>query len=101
MNRLQRAKEIQQAIGHLLLQEWDPIGVREEPECIDEYDSYVGGVYRLLASHASAEVLAEHLAHIERDSMGFEKSTATPLLPLARKLLQLDVTLGAAGLDPG
>lgn len=29
---------------------WDPIGVKDEPNAQDEYDSYLGGVYELLVS---------------------------------------------------
>ena len=53
MNRSERAKEIQTAIAHVLMHEWDPIGIRDEPECANEYDGYAGGVYRLLASRAT------------------------------------------------
>jgi hypothetical protein len=42
-----RAKAIQESIREILLRDWDPIGVNDVPEAQDEYDSYVGGVYRL------------------------------------------------------
>jgi hypothetical protein len=92
--REQRAKEIQEAIRQVLLQ-WDPIGVAEHPEAQDEYDSYIGGVYRLLAAGASAAEIAEHLYQIEVGSMGLaERSTAPQdLLPVAEKLVRLDVRL--------
>ena len=54
----------------MLLHEWDPIGIQDVPEAQDEYDSYVGGVYRLLASGASEEQLVEHLRLIETSNMG-------------------------------
>ena len=54
----------------MLLDKWDPIGVRDVPEAQDEYDGYVGGVYRLLTTGVSVPELAEHLVRIERDSMG-------------------------------
>ena|SRR5687767_4899469 len=93
MNDTRRARDIQTAIARLLTEEWDPIGVRDEPEAADEYDAYVGGVYRLLASGASKESIAEHLATIERDRMGFERARAKALLPVAEKLMKLDVRL--------
>ncbi len=49
-SRKQRAREIQDSIRQVLLHDWDPIGVADEPAAQDEYDAYVGGVYRLLAS---------------------------------------------------
>ena len=69
-NRSRRAKEIQEKIRQVLLHEWDPIGVRDIPEAQDEYDSYVGGIYRLLASGASEYQIIERLYNLETVSMG-------------------------------
>jgi hypothetical protein len=47
-----RAAEIQDAIRQVLYRDWDPIGVcGVAPE--DEYDSYIGGVYRILSTSRS------------------------------------------------
>lgn len=93
--RERRAREIQEGIRRVLLQEWDPVGVADIPQAQDEYDSYVGGVYRLLASEASAAEIAEHLYQIEVQSMGYDERATAPadLLPVAEKLLRLDVRL--------
>jgi hypothetical protein len=48
-----RAREIQEQIRQILLHDWDPVGVRDQPSAQREYDSYVGGLYRLLAEGAS------------------------------------------------
>ena len=69
-SRERHGKTSQDAIRRVLLDKWDPIGVREVPEAQDEYDGYVGGVYRLLTTGVSVPELAEHLVRIERDSMG-------------------------------
>ena len=90
-----RARDIQAVIQAVLLKEWDPIGIQDVPEAQDEYDSYVGGVYHLLADGASVEALAEHLGAIERDSMGLSTASST-LLSVAHKLKQLDVRLSPA-----
>lgn len=57
----QSALAIQKSIGEVLLSDWDPIGVNDVPEAQDEYDSYVGDVYRMLASGCSEDELVEHL----------------------------------------
>jgi hypothetical protein len=57
----------------------------------DEYDSYIGGVYRLLASGASCEQVAEHLAALERGPLGYPEATAARNMAAARKLCELDV----------
>lgn len=91
-----RAAQIQQDIGRVLLEEWDPIEVVDEPLARAEYDSYVGGVYRLLASGASAEQIAQHLLRIEMDRLDLhsvpERRLPT-LLRVAESLLRLDVGL--------
>jgi hypothetical protein len=89
-----RALEIMEAIAAVLLKDWDPIGVKDEPMAQDEYESQIGRVYRLLASGATEQQVAEHLSRVESEEMGFTNSTAEPLLPVARKLLALNVRLG-------
>lgn len=89
----QRAREIQQSIRQVLLHEWDPIGVAGIPEAQDEYDSYVGGVYRLLALGASDEQIAEHLWEIETVTMGLPAIERSRLHPVVQKLRTIDVRL--------
>ena len=96
-SREQRAREIQRRIGEVLLRNWDPIVVADVPEAQDEYDRYVGGVYRLLASGASARQIAEHLVSIETQTLGFEDTKPDMLIPLAEKLKRLDIRLAAEG----
>jgi hypothetical protein len=56
-----RARKIQGQIRLVLLQDWDPIGVADIPEAHDEYNSYVGPMYRMLASSASEDETAAEL----------------------------------------
>ncbi|MGV3708589.1 MAG: hypothetical protein ACO1Q7_07085 [Gemmatimonas sp.] len=95
MNRLRRAKEIQYNIALILLRDWDPLNVRDEPTCADEYDGYVGGVYRLLAASASPDAIAAHLAQVESSEMGYDRTDRSQLLSVARALCALDVSLGS------
>ena len=87
--RQRRTREIQDRIGKILYEEWDPLGLRGTAPP-DEYDSYIGGVYRLLASGASCERVAEHLADLERSALGYSEATAPRNLAAARKLCELD-----------
>ena len=59
--------------GEVLLCSWEPIGVANEPDASGEYEAYVGGVYRLLASGASAHAIGEHLAHVETCQPGISR----------------------------
>src|SRR6266496_4651248 len=89
----ERTRQIQRSIAEVLLRNWDPIGVRNVPQAQDEYDAYVGGVYRLIASGATARELAEHLARLEAEQLGFQDTDPKMLIPLAKKLLKLNVKL--------
>jgi hypothetical protein len=77
----------------VLLRDWDPIGVQDEPAAQDEYDSYIGGVYHLLVSGATEQQLADHLWRIEKDTIGLPALNSAELLPVARKLRALDVKM--------
>jgi hypothetical protein len=46
------SRRIRVAIRHVLMDVWDPIGGKGEPNAQDEYDDYLGGVYELLVSGA-------------------------------------------------
>ena len=87
-----RARAIMDAIGELLLQEWDPIGMKDVPEAQDEYDFYVEGVYRVLASGASPQVVAEYLWSLEKEQMGLGGPGPQALLPVAERLCALGVS---------
>jgi hypothetical protein len=91
-SRERRAHAIQEAIRLVLLRDWDPIGVRDAPQAQDEYDGYVGGVYRLLASGATVSELAEHLLQIERESMRLSPR-AKVVVDVASRLKQIDISL--------
>jgi len=89
----ERTRQVQQWIADVLRNHWDPIGIKDEPAAADEYDSYVGGVYRLIAAGATPRELAEHLAKVETDRLGFSDTDPKMLIPVAEKLLRLNVRL--------
>lgn len=91
--RSHRGREVQAAIGQVLLRHWDPIGVRDLPEASSEYEGYVGGVNRLLAAGASDKAIAQHLVDIETTCLGFVDSDRKMLVPVVRKLRRLLVRL--------
>ena len=92
-----RAREIQRTIAAVLVQDWDPLGPDNRPEdSDDEYDAYVGPIYRLIASGASEHDIAEHLARVEADAFGFPNTDPAALLPVAQKLRALDVRLNSS-----
>ncbi len=93
-DRKTQAKGITDAIRQVLVQHWDPIGVMDDPEWPrDEYDSYIGEIYRYLARGESAAFLARHLCFIEETAMGLGRLPEEARLPVAERLKAIDVTL--------
>lgn len=77
----ERSREIRQHIRRILMAEWDPIGVGDVPEAADEYDSYIGGVYKLLELGASQDDIGNYLREIEVDRIEMVDADRQPLLP--------------------
>ena len=76
------------------MQHWDPIGVADIPEAQDEYDSYAGHVYRLLASGASDVEVIDYLYTTETETMGLSRfGKRGHLQPVVARLRELDVRL--------
>jgi hypothetical protein len=66
---LNRARGYHEAIHDILLREWDPIGVAEEPGAQDEYDGYIHKIHGLLIRHEPRDRLIDHLWWIETSHM--------------------------------
>src|SRR5882762_7870463 len=92
-SREERAKEVQRWISDVLQRHWDPIGVSDNPAAQREYDAYVAGVYRLIATGASPRELAEHLVRVETERLGYQDTDPKMLITVAKKLLKLNVRL--------
>src|SRR5215469_2580714 len=94
----QRGREVMQTIRVALMRHWDPIGVADVPEAADEYDSYIGPIYRILAGSRSEDELVEFLFRTETETMGLgpasQRQLNERLHDVARRLLALDMEIG-------
>ena len=95
MNDKEESREIRQKIRSVLMNEWDPIGVKDVSEAAGEYDSYLGDVYRLVVENAPASKIANYLRHVEVDRMGLTDAQGTPLLPDNVRYLRCNLVEGA------
>ncbi len=92
-SKRRRAREIQVSIRDALIRHWDPIGVADTPEALDEYDSYIGPVYRLLTSGASDAELIEYLYKTETDSIGLSRlERCDHLKKIVANLREIDIS---------
>jgi hypothetical protein len=90
--KARRARAIQENIRKTLMHYWDPINVSGVPEAQGEYDSYIGRVYRLVASKAPVDDITDLLCEIEYEWMGL-KPNREGLKNVAIKLHELNVSL--------
>jgi hypothetical protein len=62
-------------IRDVLMQDWDPIGIKDLPEkyrlaAADEYDSYIGGVLRMIEARKPESEISDFLHDIEVREIG-------------------------------
>jgi hypothetical protein len=86
-----RYKRITNEIRNVLINNWDPVNIKEDGNRGNEYDSYIGGIYDLLMEHAPAKKISTHLSSVEKIYLGFEASPKS-LLDVAEELMKIDVT---------
>jgi hypothetical protein len=75
----------------VLLREWDPIGVGQNPQCRDEYDRYARTICRYLDEGADEYRLTVYLAQIRSVAMGLGFAAPEHDQVVARRLLALRV----------
>jgi len=76
------------SVQRILLQEWDPIGIRGVPEAQNEYDSYVPGICKMLREGKTTEKLYQYLRWIESEHMGLD-GNELHAERIAKKLMSL------------
>lgn len=59
-------------IQKMLLEDWDPIGVNEFSNALDEYDGYVAEITALVCSRASEQEMFKQLWTLETGHMGLD-----------------------------
>lgn len=70
-----QSRENRAHVRRILLQDWDPIGIRDIPEASDEYDRYADKAYvMLMDERATAESIASYLYGIAVEHMGLGHS---------------------------
>ena len=92
-SKKERALKVQDAIRQILFHDWDPIGISDQGFPDDEYDGYIGAVYKMLYENRSEEAIANFLDRTERNDIGVVPTSVERLIPVARKLLSIDVKI--------
>ena len=87
----EESRRIRMEIRHVLMDVWDPIGVKDEPNAQDEYDGYIGKLFELLTSHAPDSDLVEHLYWAAHDQMGFDAAKRSDMLSTVEALRKIEL----------
>jgi len=82
------SRRLRLAIRRVLLDVWDPIGVRDEPNAQDEYDCCLGSLFQLLTTGATDDQIAEYLWRQGTEHMGLRlrKEAMYPTVAALRKI---------------
>ncbi len=88
-----KREEIEATIGTMLLNEWDPLDVRAQPDHADEYRKYSHDIYGLLIRGASDVQVGRHLHQIEREEMHHAEADSRDLSALLKTLRALEKTI--------
>ena len=87
-----QGRRIMEAIRRILVEAWDPIGIRGSgPD--DEYDAYITGLYRLLIREPTEAEVVAHLDSITMVPQEPTSATKRKLRTVARKLLGVDLAI--------
>jgi hypothetical protein len=66
------SRRIRTEIRRVLLEVWDPIGVRNVPQAQDEYDCCLGEIFRLLTTGGTDDQIVDYLWEEASEHMGTE-----------------------------
>jgi hypothetical protein len=86
------SRRIRVAIRRVLLDVWDPIGVRDEPYAQDEYDSYLGDVFHLLTTGAADTELKKYLNWVSAERMGLRDAPEEVMSDTIRALRNIQIS---------
>ena len=73
-----------------MIQNWDPIGIKDEPKAQDEYDIYVPQIVGMMIDGKTAEEISDYLDKIERINMG-GGSNRDRSLKVSRTLKEIEI----------
>ena len=88
----QESRRIRVLIRHVLLEVLDPIGIKDEPNAQDEYDSYIDRLYELLVSRSDDSEFLDYLYWAVHDHMGLDGATRSDMNATLEALKTIPLT---------
>jgi hypothetical protein len=68
--------ELRERLRAILLSEWDPLCVGDNPNLADEYDRYIPALLALLQGDADEAEIAKALQRIEKEQIGMQSPSS-------------------------
>lgn len=90
VDRATELRRVLPAIRAILLRDWDPIGVQNEPAAVNEYDQEALALYGMLASGATDTDMEAYLV-AANDEIGLGGGSNRPLHEIIASLRQLGI----------
>lgn len=86
-------EEAESKIGAVLLNEWDPLELRSQPDHANDYQQYAHEIYGLLLRGGSDVQVGRLLHQIEREQMQHPEADSRDLTAVLRTLRALEKTI--------
>lgn len=83
------SQRIRSQIRHVLLNTWDPIDIKDEPNAQNEYDNYIGRLSDFLVSNAPDTELTEYLYWAVHECMGFDGASRSDMAATVEALRKI------------
>jgi len=82
------SRRIRVEIRKVLLNVWDPIGIRDEPNAQDEYDCCLGDIFGLLTTGGTDDQIVDYLwrTGTEHMGLGLRKEAMSPTVKALRQI---------------
>lgn len=90
MNK-QTIRKIMPDIRCVLWEQWDPIGVNDEPKAFGEYNGYANSIYDLLMRGAADDEIAQQLHTYETVNMGLSRQSDEQRMAVVEALRSVDL----------
>lgn len=75
-------------VKNILMNDWDPIGIKNNPNAKAEYDQYALRIVGMLYNGTTQDKLADYLENIATEDLGL-LSNKTLSMDISKKLLAL------------
>lgn len=83
-------KELVKQVDAILLEQWDPIGINDDPlSPKDEYTTYAGRFARMVLENASEAEITIALLKVETEQMGLSPVSEAHAQQVAKEILKL------------